>query len=122
MTAQDVRKESPLLFKFRAKFFPEDVSEELIQEATQRLFFLQVRHTHTHSLSHTHSHTHTHTQCLTSPPLCQVKEGILNDDIYCPRETAVPLASYAAQAKYADYLPDSHNPGYLSGDKPHPQR
>lgn len=43
VTAQDVRKESPLLFKFRAKFYPEDVSEELIQEATQRLFFLQVR-------------------------------------------------------------------------------
>lgn len=39
---QDVRKESPLQFKFRVKFFPEDVSEELIQEITQRLFFLQV--------------------------------------------------------------------------------
>uniref|UniRef100_A0AAQ4Q658 Moesin n=1 Tax=Gasterosteus aculeatus aculeatus TaxID=481459 RepID=A0AAQ4Q658_GASAC len=33
VTAQDVRKESPLLFKFRAKFFPEDVTEELIQDA-----------------------------------------------------------------------------------------
>ncbi len=31
-----------MLFKFRGKFYPEDVSEELIQEATQRLFFLQV--------------------------------------------------------------------------------
>ncbi|XP_071781491.2 moesin a [Centroberyx gerrardi] len=92
VTAQDVRKESPLLFKFRAKFFPEDVSEELIQEATQRLFFLQV------------------------------KEGILNDDIYCPPETAVLLASYAVQAKYADYNKDVHTPGYLSGDKLLPQR
>ncbi|XP_076131133.1 moesin a [Alosa pseudoharengus] len=92
VTAQDVRKESPLLFKFRAKFYPEDVSEELIQEATQRLFFLQV------------------------------KEAILNDDIYCPPETAVLLASYAVQAKYADYNKDSHNPGYLSGDKLLPQR
>lgn len=32
---QDVKKETPLQFKFRAKFFPEDVSEELIQEITQ---------------------------------------------------------------------------------------
>ncbi|CAB1352739.1 unnamed protein product [Coregonus sp. 'balchen'] len=92
VTAQDVRKESPLLFKFRGKFFPEDVSEELIQEATQRLFFLQV------------------------------KEGILNDDIYCPPETAVLLASYAVQAKYADYNKDIHSPGYLSSDKLLPQR
>ena len=45
MTAQDVKKENPLQFKFRAKFFPEDVSEELIQEITQRLFFLQVTDT-----------------------------------------------------------------------------
>uniref|UniRef100_A0A8C7L6S3 Moesin n=1 Tax=Oncorhynchus kisutch TaxID=8019 RepID=A0A8C7L6S3_ONCKI len=92
VTAQDVRKESPLLFKFRAKFFPEDVSEELIQEATQRLFFLQV------------------------------KEGILNDDIYCPPETAVLLASYAVQAKYADYNKEIHLPGYLSSEKLLPQR
>ena len=39
VTQQDVKKENPLQFKFRAKFFPEDVSEELIQEITQRLFF-----------------------------------------------------------------------------------
>uniref|UniRef100_A0A673LJ08 Moesin-like n=1 Tax=Sinocyclocheilus rhinocerous TaxID=307959 RepID=A0A673LJ08_9TELE len=92
VTAQEVRKESPLLFKFRAKFYPEDVSEELIQEATQRLFFLQV------------------------------KEGILNDDTYCPPETAVLLASYAVQAKYADYNKDVHTPGYLSSEKLLPQR
>lgn len=92
VTAQDVRKESPLLFKFRAKFFPEDVSEELIQDATQRLFFLQV------------------------------KEGILNDDIYCPPETAVLLASYAVQAKYADYNKEVHTPGYLSNENLLPQR
>lgn len=42
MTAQDVKKDNPLLIKFRAKFYPEDVADELIQEATQRLFFLQV--------------------------------------------------------------------------------
>lgn len=33
--SQDVRKESPLQFKFRGKFYPEDVAEELIQDVTQ---------------------------------------------------------------------------------------
>ncbi|OWF47016.1 radixin-like [Mizuhopecten yessoensis] len=67
---QDVKKETPVQFKFRAKFFPEDVSEELILEVTQRMFFLQV------------------------------KEGILSDEIYCPPETSVLLASYACQVKH----------------------
>ncbi|KAG8452931.1 hypothetical protein GDO86_004652 [Hymenochirus boettgeri] len=92
VTQQDVRKENPLQFKFRAKFFPEDVSEELIQEITQRLFFLQV------------------------------KEAILNDEIYCPPETAVLLASYAVQAKYGDYSKEVHKPGYLANDRLLPQR
>lgn len=43
VTAQDVKRDNPLLIKFRARFYPEDVADELIQEATQRLFFLQVR-------------------------------------------------------------------------------
>ncbi|XP_072914159.1 moesin a [Hemitrygon akajei] len=92
VTQQDVRKESPLLFKFRAKFFPEDVSEELIQDITQRLFFLQV------------------------------KEGILNDDIYCPPETAVLVASYAVQVKFGDFNKETHKTGYLSNDRLLPQR
>uniref|UniRef100_A0A087XJB3 Radixin n=1 Tax=Poecilia formosa TaxID=48698 RepID=A0A087XJB3_POEFO len=93
VTQQDVKKENPLQFKFRAKFFPEDVSEELIQEITQRLFFLQ-----------------------------QVKEAILNDENYCPPETAVLLASYAVQAKYGDYNKDVHKAGYLTHDRLLPQR
>ncbi|CAB1421012.1 unnamed protein product, partial [Pleuronectes platessa] len=92
VTQQDVKKENPLQFKFRAKFFPEDVSEELIQEITQKLFFLQV------------------------------KEAILNDENYCPPETAVLLASYAVQAKYGDYNKDGHKPGYLASDRLLPQR
>ncbi|XP_078741299.1 radixin, partial [Lampetra fluviatilis] len=92
VSAQDVKKENPFAFRFRGKFFPEDVSEELIQEITQRLFFLQV------------------------------KEGILSDDIYCPPETSVLLASYAVQAKYGDYDQESHRAGYLSGDRLLPQR
>ncbi|XP_072019565.1 moesin-like [Amphiura filiformis] len=90
--SQDVRKETPINFKFRAKFYPEDVSEELIQDLTQRLFFLQV------------------------------KDDILCDNVYCPPETSVLLASYAAQAKYGDYDKSKHKPGYLSGDKMLPQR
>ncbi|XP_063733753.1 radixin-like isoform X1 [Eleginops maclovinus] len=92
VTQQDVKKENPLQFKFRAKFFPEDVSEELIQEITQRLFFLQV------------------------------KEAILNDENYCPPETAVLVASYSVQAKYGDYNKDAHKAGYLTHDRLLPQR
>jgi merlin protein len=66
---QDVGKDRPITFLFLAKFYPEEVSEELIQEVTQHLFFLQV------------------------------KQLILNMDIYCPPEAAVLLASYAVQAK-----------------------
>ena len=46
--SQDVKKESPLQFKFRAKFYPEDVADEIIQDITLRLFYLQVSIWHTH--------------------------------------------------------------------------
>ncbi|KAJ8797180.1 hypothetical protein J1605_017408 [Eschrichtius robustus] len=92
VSAQEVRKENPLQFKFRAKFYPEDVSEELIQDITQKLFFLQV------------------------------KEGILSDEIYCPPETAVLLGSYAVQAKFGDFNKELHKSGYLSSERLIPQR
>lgn len=92
VSQQDLKKENPVQFKFRAKFFPEDVSEELIQEITQKLFFLQV------------------------------KENILSDEIYCPPETAVLLASYAVQAKFGDFSNDAHKAGYLTSDRLLPQR
>ena len=45
VNAQDVKKETGdnaiYKFKFKAKFYPEDVSTELIEEITQKLFFLQ---------------------------------------------------------------------------------
>ena len=66
---QDIPKEDPVSLNFRIKFYPEDVAEELMQEITQHLFFLQV------------------------------KEAILNMDIFCPPEASVLLASYAVQAK-----------------------
>ncbi|XP_055947436.1 moesin/ezrin/radixin homolog 1-like [Argiope bruennichi] len=89
---QDVKKENPLQFKFRAKFYPEDVSEELIQDITVRLFYLQVRN------------------------------AILSDEIYCPPETSVLLASYAVQAKHGDYNIDMHKLGCLTNDRLLPQR
>ncbi|KAG5277295.1 hypothetical protein AALO_G00115900 [Alosa alosa] len=92
VSSQDVKKENPLQFKFRAKFFPEDVSEELIQDITQKLFFMQV------------------------------KDALLSDEIYCPPETAVLLASYAVQAKFGDFSKEAHKPGYLTSDRLLPQR
>ncbi|TNN76135.1 Ezrin [Liparis tanakae] len=92
VSSQDVKKENPLQFKFRAKFFPEDVSEELIQDITQKLFFLQV------------------------------KEGILSDEVYCPPETAVLLASYSVQAKFGDYHKEQNQPGYLLSERLLPNR
>merc|ERR1712110_1280501 len=90
--SQDVKKESPLQFGFRAKFYPEDVADELIQDITLRLFYLQV------------------------------KNAILTDEIYCPPETSVLLASYAVQAKYGDYQKDVHTPGFLASDRLLPER
>lgn len=77
---------------FRAKYFPEDVAEELIQDITRKLFFLQV------------------------------KEGILSDNIYCPPETAVLLASYSVQAKFGDFSKENHKAGYLTSERLLPQR
>lgn len=57
------------VFMFMAKFYPENVAEELVQEVTQHMFFLQI------------------------------KEAILSMEVYCPPEASVLLASYAVQAK-----------------------
>lgn len=38
----DVPTEEPVTFHFLAKFYPENAEEELVQEITQHLFFLQV--------------------------------------------------------------------------------
>lgn len=46
----------------------------------------------------------------------------MNDETYCPPETAVLLASYSVQAKYADYSHEVHKPGYLANDRLLPQR
>ena len=52
----------------------------------------------------------------------QVKNAILSDEVYCPPDAAVLLASYAVQTKYGDYVPDYHKLGYLANDRLLPQR
>lgn len=52
----------------------------------------------------------------------QVKEAILSDEIYCPPETAVLLASYACQAKHGDLTDDNPKPGTLASERLLPQR
>lgn len=89
---QDVPKEKPLPLVFLAKFYPEDVAEELVQEITQHLFFLQV------------------------------KQSILHMDIYCPPEASVLLAAYAVQARYGDYDDATYSPGMLASEDLLPQR
>ncbi|XP_012539994.1 merlin isoform X3 [Monomorium pharaonis] len=89
---QGVSQQSTTSFMFLAKFYPEDVAEELVQEVTQHLFFLQV------------------------------KQAILSMDIYCPPEASVLLASYAVQAKYGDYDEVSYRPGMLASEDLLPQR
>lgn len=85
-------QQSTTTFMFLAKFYPEDVADELVQEVTQHLFFLQV------------------------------KQAILSMDIYCPPEASVLLASYAVQAKFGDYEEDTYKPGMLASEDLLPQR
>lgn len=89
---QGVKKELPLKFKLRAKFYPEDVADELIQDVTRRLFFLQV------------------------------KDQIRLEEIYCPPETAVLLASYAVHVKYGEYDKAKHHRDYLASERLLPNR
>ncbi|XP_060048853.1 merlin isoform X8 [Erinaceus europaeus] len=91
----DVSKEEPVTFHFLAKFYPENAEEELVQEVTQHLLFLQV------------------------------KKQILEEKIYCPPEASVLLASYAVQAKvgwYGDYDPSMHKRGFLAQEELLPKR
>lgn len=52
----------------------------------------------------------------------QVKEGILLDEVYCPPETTVLLASYALQAKYGDFNSELHKNDAVSKERLLPDR
>uniref|UniRef100_A0A8C4RB02 NF2, moesin-ezrin-radixin like (MERLIN) tumor suppressor n=1 Tax=Eptatretus burgeri TaxID=7764 RepID=A0A8C4RB02_EPTBU len=90
--AQDIPKDDPLTFHFLAKFYPESVEEELVQEITQHLFFLQV------------------------------KKQILDEMIFCSPEASVLLASYAVQAKFGDYDRIVHKLGFLTQEELLPKK
>jgi len=89
---QKVKKEATLQFKFRVRFYPENVVDEIIQGSTLRLLYLQV------------------------------KADILNETVYCVAEKAVLLASFATQAKYGNFEADIHETGYLANDKILPEQ
>uniref|UniRef100_A0A665TBX7 Merlin n=1 Tax=Echeneis naucrates TaxID=173247 RepID=A0A665TBX7_ECHNA len=89
---QEVPKEEPITLHFLAKFYPENAEEELVQDITQHLYFLQV------------------------------KKKILEEEIHCPPEASVLLASYAVHAKYGEYDPIVHKPGFLAQEELLPKR
>lgn len=79
-----VLKDQYYVFHFYAKYFPENVSDELVQGISQHLFFLQV------------------------------KQSILSMDIYCPPEASVLLASYAVHVQFGPYDPQNFKKGMLA--------
>ncbi|ESO04791.1 hypothetical protein HELRODRAFT_111783 [Helobdella robusta] len=89
---KQVKQSSPLKFNFLIKYYPEDVATELIQPITKMIFFQQV------------------------------KNSILNDEYYCPPETAVLLASYALQATFDDFDPNIHTVEMFAKDHLLPTR
>nr|CAB3266035.1 merlin-like [Phallusia mammillata] len=80
-----------ILLKFHAKFYPEVLEEELIQEVTRHMFFLQFQ------------------------------QQIASEELVCQPEACILLASYAIQAKFGDYDPDVHKPGFLVDEISLPQ-
>ncbi|KAF7258854.1 hypothetical protein EG68_05434 [Paragonimus skrjabini miyazakii] len=80
-------KDGLMEFCFKVKFYPEEVSEELIQDITQRLFYFEV------------------------------KKYIVSGDIYCSADGALLLASYQAVIRHGKYDETIHKPGYLDISK-----
>lgn len=113
--SQDFKKipDQPLTFQFLARFFPEDVSEELIQEITQ------VEEKKAKSISLIRF---LFAFVLQKLFFLQVKQSILSEEFYCPPETCVLLASYAMQAKHGDYNENEYRPGRLLNKRLLPQR
>ena len=110
--AHDIRKASPeqLVFQFRVRFYPEDVSEELIEDVTQV------------NSSSSSSSSRSPLSSLQKLFFLQVKDLILNDKIYCPTETCVLLASFAVQAKFGDYDERTYQPGTVDSSRLLPRR
>lgn len=72
--SQDMnKKEDPKILEFKAKYFPESVADELTHPSVQRLFWRQIR------------------------------QGIVEDSIYCPPELCVLFAAQTQQFEHGDY-------------------
>uniref|UniRef100_F6ZG18 FERM domain-containing protein n=1 Tax=Ciona intestinalis TaxID=7719 RepID=F6ZG18_CIOIN len=78
--------------RFLAKFYPEVLDVELIQEVTRHLFYLQFQ------------------------------QLILSEELTCSPEAAILLASFAVQAKFGDYDEEMHKPGFLANEILLPQQ
>ncbi|XP_018671257.2 moesin/ezrin/radixin homolog 1-like [Ciona intestinalis] len=78
--------------RFLAKFYPEVLDVELIQEVTRHLFYLQFQ------------------------------QLILSEELTCSPEAAILLASFAVQAKFGDYDEEIHKPGFLANEVLLPQQ
>eukprot|EP00035_Acanthoeca_spectabilis_P021475 m.438450 g.438450 ORF g.438450 m.438450 type:complete len:383 (+) comp18238_c0_seq1:105-1253(+) len=91
--SQDLnKKETPITLDFKAKFFPESVNDELTDPVVQRLFWKQI------------------------------KNGVVNNDIYCPPELCVLFAAQSMQAEHGDHDPAQHGPGTVIVANQLPQR
>mmetsp|Transcript_108153 Transcript_108153/g.150912 ORF Transcript_108153/g.150912 Transcript_108153/m.150912 type:complete len:383 (-) Transcript_108153:166-1314(-) len=91
--AQDLnKKQTPITLDFKAKFFPESVNDELTDAVVQRLFWKQI------------------------------KNGVVNNDIYCPPELCVLFAAQSMQADHGDYDASKHGPGTVIVANQLPQR
>ena len=104
--------------KFLAKFYPEVLEEELIQEVTRHLFFLQVTKFSTYSCVIDMASCHPSKACLKSGVYfttfwiytvgmflgsLQFQHQILSEELQCQPEASILLASYAVQAKVLDF-------------------
>lgn len=78
--------------KLKFKFFPENVTEDVIQDVTVRLLYLQI------------------------------KDEILTENLHCPADKAVILASYAVQAKFNDFDKEVHGGRYLMNEQLLPRK
>nr|CAX72657.1 putative Ezrin [Schistosoma japonicum] len=76
-----------LQFFFKVKYYPEEVSEDLVEDITRLYLYYNV------------------------------KNDIIDGKIYCPAETAVLLSSYQAYIRHGKYDPSVHNQDFIKVEK-----
>ncbi len=84
---QRFRKSDPTFFQLRFKYYPCNINSVVTSEPGLKLLYLQVR------------------------------DAILNGRIFCPKATAVELASYAAQVKFGNLETMATDADYLKKDR-----